>query len=170
MSLLIINVSSENDQETQTAIQKLTKTTSKYKVINAAELNISHCIGCCTCMLDTPGVCCIKDDYEEIFNAFFEFDNVIFISDSALNFINHKTINVIHRMFPLVTVLSSYKDGQILHVPRYDKTFRLGLLYKGNPNQELLNAWFQKFANHFSSISMGVFPIEDVEEVCTCMS
>lgn len=169
MSLLIINTVSENDYQTQDAIKKLTENISDYKLINTSELNISHCTGCCACMLETPGACCLKDDYEEIFKSFFKYNDIVFVSDIVLNFINHKTVNIIQRMFPLVTVLSVFKDGKILHVPRYDKVFRLGLLYKGKPDEKILNAWFNKYAEHFSSISLGVFPISKVKEMHECI-
>lgn len=169
MSLLIINTSAENDAETEKAIKTLTKNVEKYKIINTTGLNISHCTGCCACMLETPGVCCLNDDYKEVFLALFEYDTVVFVSDTVFNFINHKTINIIQRMFPLVTVFSAFENGKILHVPRYDKSMKLALLYKGNANKELLNNWFEKYAEHFSSISVGVFSIDDVEEVCKCI-
>ena len=170
MKLLIINAASENDATTKLAIESLTKNAAKHKIINASDLTISYCIGCCTCMLETPGTCCLKDDYAEIFQSLFAFDTVIFISDTALDFIHHKTINILQRMFPLVTVFSCFQNGKILHTPRYDKSFRLGLLYKGDVNQQLLNNWFTQYAEHFSSSVLGVYPIEQAEEVFTCIS
>lgn len=170
MSLLIINTTAENDAETQNAINKLIANVNKYKVINTAELNISHCTGCCACMLNTPGKCCLNDDYKEIFLSLFEYENIVFISDTSFGFIDHKTINVIQRMFPLVTVLSEFKNGKILHTPRYDLTLKLALLYKGTVNEEVLTKWFEKYAEHFSSIHVGVFSINDFEEVCKCIS
>ena len=170
MNLLIINTTAENDIETQTAINKLTEKADKYKVINTSELNISHCTGCCACMLDTPGKCCLNDDYEEIFLSLFEYENIVFVSDIALGFINHKTINVIQRMFPLVTVLSCFENGKILHTPRYDMALKLALLYKGSANEKILTKWFDKYAEHFSSVSVGVFSINDFEEVYRCIS
>ena len=169
MSLLIINTLSENDAETQNAINKLTEKTDKYKVINTNELNISHCTGCCACMLDTPGECCLNDDYKEVFLSLFEYNNIVFISDTSFGFINHKTINVIQRMFPLVTVLSCFENGKILHIPRYDMTLRLALLYKGSANKEILTKWFEKYAEHFSSIPVGVFSLNDFEEGYKCI-
>ncbi|MBQ4571886.1 MAG: flavodoxin family protein [Clostridia bacterium] len=170
MSLLIINTSLENDAETQNAIEKLTENAEKYKIINTSELNISHCTGCCTCMLDTPGKCLLNDDYKEIFASLFNYDTIVFISDTSFDFINHKTINIIQRMFPLVTVFSAFENGKILHIPRYDLTLRLALLYKGSANEEVLTKWFEKYAEHFSSIPIGVFSINNIEEVNKCIS
>lgn len=170
MSLLIINTSLENDAETQNAIEKLTENAEKYKIINTSELNILHCIGCYTCMLQTPGICCLQDDYEIIFKSFLDFDNVIFISDTALNFINHKMKNVADRSFPLATILTHFKDGEIRHIPRYDKSLNLGMLYKGDANQELLNNWLHRYAINMSGASLGAFPISNFEEVLKCIS
>lgn len=170
MSLLVINATAENDAQTQNAINQLTAKTDKYKVINTSELNISHCIGCYVCMLQTPGVCCLKDDYDIIFKSFLEFDNVIFISDTSLNFINHKMKNIADRSFPLATILTHFKDGEIRHIPRYNKSLKLGLLYKGTANQKLLNNWLHRYALNMAGNSLGAFSINNFEEVLKCIS
>lgn len=36
-------------------------------LVDTSEMNISHCVGCNCCWLKTPGICVIKDDYEQIF-------------------------------------------------------------------------------------------------------
>lgn len=167
--MLIINGVSKEDKEIQNAIKKLTSIPGQHTVIHALDLNISHCIGCYNCMLQTPGICCLQDDYEKIFKQFFVHDDIVFLSEVSLKFLNYKIVNVIQRMFPLVTFLSTFQKGRIYHIPRYDKSFRIGLLYKGSLNQELLSAWFEQYTKHFCSVSMGVHPIENVLEVQKCM-
>ena len=170
MSLLIINTLPEDDGDAVEAIKVLTENVSEYKVINAYNMSISHCRGCCDCMLKTPGICTVKDDYSEIFQLYFDYTNIIFLSDSSLNFISHKSINVIQRMFPLVTVFSVFEKGKILHIPRYEKEFRIGFLYKGNPDKSILYPWFDKFIEHFSSTSLGIYPVNCAKEIRKCIS
>ena len=169
MNLLIINTTAENDIETQTAINKLTEKADKYKVINTSEFNISHCIGCYVCMLQTPGICCLKDDYHIIFKSFLEYDNVIFVCDTAFGFVNHKMKNIADRSFPLATILTHFKDGEIRHIPRYNKSLNLYLLYKGDANQELLNDWLNRYAINMAGKSLGAFPISNFEEALKCI-
>ena len=66
MGLLIINTLPEDDVDANEAVKLLTADISDYKVINTSGMNISHCVGCKTCMFQTPGVCCLKDDYKKM--------------------------------------------------------------------------------------------------------
>ena len=77
MSLLIINTMSEDDASAQNCIQQLIKDKQDYKVIHTENMKISPCIGCNVCWLKTPGICAIKDDYEEILKAYLQYDTVL---------------------------------------------------------------------------------------------
>ena len=77
MSLLIINTMSEDDASAQNCIQQLIKDKQDYKVIHTENMKISPCIGCNVCWLTTPGICAIKDDYEEILKAYLQYDTVL---------------------------------------------------------------------------------------------
>lgn len=169
MSLLIINTLPEDDFEINNSIKNLTKDLNNFHIINTYHSNISHCLGCCECMLSTPGVCCIQDDYSPIFKTLLSYDSIIFVSDTSLDFLNHKALNIMQRNFPLVTVSSVYKNGKILHKSRYDKNFCLSILYKGTANKKVLSEWFHKYAEHFSSTPLGVFHINEVEELKKCI-
>ncbi|MBQ6600350.1 MAG: hypothetical protein IIX36_01775 [Clostridia bacterium] len=76
MSLLIINTLPEDDEEAVEAIKKLSEISDNVKVVNTCEMNIKHCTGCRVCMFQNPGKCCLKDDYDNIFNLFFEYENI----------------------------------------------------------------------------------------------
>ncbi|MBE6785388.1 MAG: flavodoxin family protein [Ruminococcaceae bacterium] len=169
MSLLIINTLPEDDKDAVEAIKALTENILEFKVVNTCAMKISHCTGCCDCMLKNPGVCSVKDDYEEIFSLFFDYCDIVFLSDTSLDFLSYETVNIIQRMFPLVTVFSVYEKGKILHIPRYEKKFRIGLLYKNNPETSILYPWFDKYIEHFSSTSLGIHPIKDVKEIKKCI-
>ena len=62
-----------------------------------------------------------------------------------------------------------HKNGKILHKSRYDKSFRVGILYKGSPDEKILSEWFGKYTEHFSSESLGTVPISKVEELRKCI-
>jgi len=121
-------------------------------------------------MLKTPGECCQKDDYEEVLKAYLEYDHIVFIADTALGFINHAAKNIIDRIFPLVHVLTHFRDGEVLHIPRYKRNFKLALLYTGEAEQGLLEEWMSRFEKNMGGQAIGVFPIDNMEDLCQCIS
>ena len=169
MSLLIINTLPEDDAEAVKAIEKLSEVSDNVKVVNTAEMNIMYCTGCRVCMFQNPGLCCLEDDYIEIAKLFFEYNKVVVISNTALNFLDHKTMRLFERRFPFAVVLCEYRGNSIRHVLRYDKRFKIGILYKGCLDRDLLNEWLNLYTNHADDKSLGAFQIDCVEELCKCI-
>ncbi len=167
MSLLIVNTLSI--EVALPAIEKLKAHYPDLHVINTDNLNIHPCIGCNTCWLKTPGICVLKDDYEEILKAYLNYDEVIFLSGTALGFVNHQMKNLIDRLLPLGTMYIHIVDNQCRHVPRYHKKYRFGLLYVGEANQEYLNLWMNKVMINFGGVSLGAYPFDKIDEVISCI-
>lgn len=101
--------------------------------------------------------------------AYLEYDAAIFISGTSLGFIDHRTKNLIDRSIPLGTMYTHIINGQMRHVPRYDKVFHFGLIYTGEADREYLELWLKRVALNFNSISIGVFPVEKMQEVSLCI-
>ncbi len=131
MSLLLINTLEENDPAAQGAIRVLTAKTPSITVFHTVKMKISPCIGCNACWLKTPGVCSVKDDYEQILIAYLQHDATVIITDTSLGFIRYRAKNIVDRMLPLATMYTCIVDGQMRHVPRYEKKYRLGIVYSG---------------------------------------
>lgn len=74
MNLLIINTLPEAEPAAQQAICALAEKVDEYHVIHTAAMRIAPCVGCNSCWLKTPGVCALKDDYEQILKAYLEYD------------------------------------------------------------------------------------------------
>ena len=121
------------------------------------------------CWLKTPGVCAIRDGYEELLKAYLECDAAVFISGTALDFVDHRMKNIIDRLLPLATMYIHIVDGQCRHVPRYEKKLRFGLLYKGTADEAYLKEWMDRVMLNLSGSNLGVFPITQAEEVLTCI-
>lgn len=145
------------------AICCLAEKASECKTFYAEDMRITPCIGCNAWWLKTPGICAVKDDYEQILKAYLQYDVTVFISDTVLGFVDYKMKNVIDRILPMATMYTRIEDGQTHHVPRYEKEFRFGLLYAGNGNQAYLTHWMDRFCLNFHGISLGAFPIESYE-------
>ena len=170
MSLLIIKITANQDSNVQQTISLLEKHSVSHQVIDASACNIQPCTGCCACMLVTPGKCCIPDDCEAVIKSCLQYTQIVFITDTALGFIDHKAKNLIDRMFPLVNVLTRFHNEQILHIPRYDHEFHVGLIPVGDFDQNLLENWLDRFCNNMTAIPMGVFSINHIQELLKCIS
>ena len=169
MSLLIINTLPEDDADTVKAIETLSETSDDVKVINTTNMNIMHCTGCRFCMLQNPGICCLKDDYSAIGKLLYIYNDIIVISDTSLKFLSYKAMRVFERRFPFAVILSEYRKRRVRHVLRYDKNWKISVLYKGDLNQCLLDDWLNLYADFIDDTYLGAFKIEQVEELCKCI-
>jgi len=166
--ILIINTASD-----LSVMEELKKSAKERgidaEVVNAASLNINHCIGCNYCWLKTPGECSVKDDYEEILKKIIHADEVWMVSDTALGFINHSGKNIIDRLLPVATMNLKFKDKQMRHVHRYRKKTDFGLIITGEADKEYLERWLSRVAVNLGSKSLGVFEKDELKEASACM-
>ena len=169
MRLLIVNTLPKDDPAAVSAIQMLGKAVPDHRVIHIYEMALRPCVGCNACWLKTPGVCAIRDGYEELLKAYLESDAAVFLSGTALDFVDHRMKNVIDRLLPLATMYIHIVDGQCRHVPRYEKKLRFGLLYKGTADEAYLREWMDRVMLNLGGSSVGVFPITQAEEVPACI-
>lgn len=88
MRLLIVNTLPKDDSAALAAIRELCKNVSDCSVIHAYEMDIRPCVGCNFCWLKTPGICSIKDGYEEILKGYLTHDVTVFLAGTALNFVD----------------------------------------------------------------------------------
>ena len=169
MSLLIVNLLPEDAPEALAAIETLSAADSDHRVIHAYEKNLRPCVGCNACWMVTLGVCSLRDGYEELLKAYLQYDAAVFLAGTALNFVDHRMKNVIDRILPLATMYIHIVDGQCRHVPRYEKTLRLGLLYSGTADGAYLSHWMERVALNLGGESLGSYPIAEAKEVLLCI-
>ena len=169
MNILLISTLAEDAPETQNVLRALAAVPGEHRLISTASMNIKPCIGCNACWLKTPGVCAVKDDYEEILKAYLQYDAVIYLCGTALGFVDHKMKNVVDRILPLATMYTCFADGQMRHVPRYNKKFRFGLLYQGDAEIAYMNWWLERVAVNMHGDSLGAYPAAQTTEVLSCI-
>jgi len=133
--------------------------------INADEYKIGNCAGCTLCWLKTPGVCAIKDDWEKLFKRVVAADTLVFIAEAKLGFVSYKMKNIVDRLIPIATPYTLIHKGEMRHVLRYCKSPNIGLIYTGQGDKEFLTEWLERVALNFFSKSLGVFNIEESEEI-----
>ena len=132
------------------------------------------CRGCYTCFKTDLSNCPHFKDLEPLADAMLEadlleYDVTVFLTGTALNFVDHRMKNVIDRILPLATMYIHIVDGQCRHVPRYEKKLRLGLLYSGTADGAYLNRWMDRVALNLGGESLGSYPIAGVKEVLSCI-
>ena len=167
--LLIVNTLPEHDPAVAPALEALKGGAEEVRLIHACEKNLRPCVGCNACWLITPGVCSIHDGYEELLKAYLACDAAVFLSGTALGFVDHRMKNVIDRILPLATMYIHIVDGQCRHVPRYDRKLRFGLLYAGAADGAYLNRWMDRVMLNLGGESLGAYPISDAGEVLACI-
>ena len=167
---MILIVNTTTDTSVKDDLKKnLEGSKAETEIVEAGNLQISHCIGCNYCWLKTPGECTIKDDFEMILEKIVHADQLWVISDTALGFIDHKGKNVYDRMIPNLTMYLTFYKGQLRHVPRYKKLPDVGLIYLGNGDKAFLKHWNERAALNFKRKSLGVFERDELKEAVSCM-
>ena len=99
--------------------------------------DIHHCTGCFKCWVQTPGMCVFDDDSREINRAVINSDFVLFASPLVMGFSTSVLKKKMDRMIPLVHPYLDIVEGEIHHLPRYDRYPLFGLLCSRK-------AWIQK--------------------------
>ena len=167
--LLIVNTLPEHDPAVAPALEALKGGAEAVRLLHAHEMNLRPCVGCNACWLITPGVCSIRDGYEDLLKAYLACDAAVFLSGTALGFVDHRMKNVIDRILPLATMYIHIVDGECRHVPRYDGKLRFGLLYAGAADGAYLNRWMDRVMLNLGGDSLGAYPISNAREVLACI-
>ncbi len=166
--ILIINTTEDKTVSEELA-SGLKRENAKFETVEAGGMKISHCIGCNYCWLKTPGICSIKDDYEEILKKMVNAEQIWVISNTALGFLDHKGKNIYDRILPLATMYLKFSGTQMRHVRRYSHKKDMGLIFTGDADREYLERWNARAALNFESRSLGVFSNNEVKEAIACM-
>lgn len=133
------------------------------EIVNTSDMKIAHCMGCNQCWLKTPGVCAIKDDYESILKKLVQADNLWLVSDTRFGFLDHKGKRMMDRIMPMLNMTIGFRDGWMRHELRYH-ALNIGLLYKGNVEQAMMEDWCKRTAANIGGHSLGAIPLEKTSE------
>ena len=129
--------------------------------VETPDMKIAHCIGCNQCWLKTPGICAIKDDYEEIIKKLVETENLWIVSNTRFGFLDYKGKRVMDRIVPMLNMTVSFRDGWMRHDMRYHP-LNIGLLYKGDANQAMMEDWCQRTAANIDGHSLGAIALDNL--------
>lgn len=133
------------------------------EIVNTSDMKIAHCMGCNQCWLKTPGVCAIKDDYESILKKLVQADNLWLVSDTRFGFLDYRGKRMMDRIMPMLNMTIGFRDGWMRHELRYH-ALNIGLLYKGNAEQAMMEDWCKRTAANIGGHSLGAIPLEKTSE------
>lgn len=124
-------------------------------IFNVNDLNIHHCNGCWSCWLKTPGNCVFNDDMIDIYKSIVKSDLLIFVSALKAGLVESSIKKVMDRMFALLLPHMTVVEGQLHHIPRYDKQPKLGLVIMGQKDyskeqDEILKEFMYRFSLNFN--------------------
>ena len=152
-----IGVSIDND-----AIRSLIQE-NDIEVIDTSDMKMAHCMGCNQCWLKTPGICAIKDDYEIILKKLIQAENLWLVSDTRFGFLDYKGKRVMDRIMPMLNMTIGFRDGWMRHELRYHP-LNIGLLYKGDADQAMMEDWCKRTAANIGGHSLGAISLKDASE------
>ncbi len=135
------------------------------EIINTSGMKIAHCTGCNLCWLKTPGVCAIKDDYEDIVRKLVDAESLWLVSDTRFGFVDWRGKRVMDRIVPMLNMYVEFRDGLERHELRYHP-LNFGLLYKGECDQLFLEEWCRRVASNLGGRPLGVYHIRKEDEPC----
>ena len=89
------------------------------------EMEIRHCVGCFGCWVQTPGVCVINDAGRDVARAVIQSDLVIYLTPVTFGGYSSQLKKALDRSICLLTPFFTKVDGEIHHVPRYERYPRI---------------------------------------------
>lgn len=92
---------------------------------------VRDCAGCLSCWLKTPGRCVCRD-LDEFYKAYLDADKVILFTQVSKGFVSGRLKTLFDRMIPLYLPYISYKSGESMHLPRYEKYPEAEVYYQGD--------------------------------------
>ena len=165
MRYTIINTVSNDNEEARAAAADLSAVFPGSEIICTEDMNIHGCIGCNDCWLKTPGICSVKDDYEQLFIKILQSDCIVFIAEAKRGFVSYKMKNILDRILPIATMHIKFEKGQMRHYNRYKKRVDMALMFSGDGDLEYLRMWMERVTMNFGSKCAGVCEISRRKEL-----
>ena len=165
MKTLVLNTLGNDYTEQITALIK----DKEVEIVDTSDMKIVHCMGCNQCWLKTPGICAYKDDYEIILKKLVQADNLWIVSDTRFGFLDYKGKRLMDRIMPMLNMTIGFRDGWMRHELRYHP-LNIGLLYKGDADQMMMEDWCKRTAVNIGGHSLGAIALQVKSEKCKVKS
>jgi multimeric flavodoxin WrbA len=139
--------------------------------VRLPHLKLSHCIGCWSCWVQTPGRCSLRDDGSRVLRSYLASDLVVFATPLSLGFVSGMMKRMLDRLIPLFCPHIEIYRGECVHTRRYDRYPAVGcLLHRGDYDEEdvsVTREYFRRYAFHFQTdLALEASTALTPEEVC----
>lgn len=138
--------------------------------IDLRNTTINDCLGCFSCWLKTPGRC-VHKDLDEFYKAYLNAEKVIVFSKVSRGFVSGNLKTLFDRMIPLYLPDITYKTGESMHVPRYEKYPDIEVYYQGEFSsledmkiyEDYIHRTFYQFHSKCEKVkSISQFSLEEI--------
>ena len=156
MNILLINGSPRGENGNTIHMSKafcegiIEKTKANLEILNLNKLDIRDCKGCFACWKDTPGVCCIKDDMQEILEKIKSADIIIWSFPLYFFSLPSRIKAFMDRQLPLMLPFMDKNTLGGAHPKRYDSSQQKNVIisscgfYTTENNYIAVNAQFDR--------------------------
>jgi len=106
---------------------------------NLRELDIAPCMGCFGCWTRTPGICMINDYAREIARLMVQSSLMALVTPVTFGGYSSELKKALDRLIPNILPFFTEVNGEIHHLPRYDRypaLLALGTLPQKDPEAE----------------------------------
>jgi multimeric flavodoxin WrbA len=140
------------------------------------DMNISYCIGCLKCWVQTPGICGTEDQGREVCRAYFNSDFVLWASPVMMGFYSALLKKVTDKFVCLVHPHGEFIDGEVHHLSRYEHYPTAGMLLEKGPDtdvediQIISDIHSRTMLNFKSALAFTKLTIDPVEEVADAIN
>ncbi|RCX20718.1 hypothetical protein DFP94_103451 [Fontibacillus phaseoli] len=93
---------------------------------------IRKCTGCFGCWIKTPGVCVLKDEYQNMGELLARCDELIIINKCVYGSYSPFILNVLNRSISYILPYFVVKNGETHHRKRYPQYFDLSVHFYGD--------------------------------------
>ncbi|HAE42467.1 MAG TPA: hypothetical protein DCG34_06035 [Clostridiales bacterium] len=130
--------------------------------LDLRKIKVKDCTGCFSCWLKTPGRC-IHKDLDKFYKAYLAADKVIIFSKVTKGFVSGDLKTLFDRLIPLYLPYITYKTGESMHLPRYEKYPDIEFHYQGEFSsavdqkiyEDYINRTFYQFYNKCEIVKPG---------------
>lgn len=113
-------------------------------VLDLTEQKIKDCIGCWSCWQKTPGQCAFHD-LDNFYSAFLQADKAVFYTGVSCDFISGNLKTLFDRMIPHYLPYTSYKTGESMHVPRYERYPDIDVYYQDDFSDDEAKKLYEEY-------------------------
>lgn len=149
--------------------QKLVPTIDENTIVISDQGTIRHCIGCFGCWIKTPGVCVLKDPYQNLGALLGKCDQLIIISRCCYGSYSPFVCNILNRSISYMLPYFETINGETHHRLRYPKEIQLVVHFYGEEitprEQETATALVQANGVNFHSKPVQVFFYKSVDAI-----